>query len=167
MPWAYHYANRPDLSAAQVRSVVFSHFNTGIGGIPGNDDSGAMAALLVFHLLGMYPVPSSTQLLIGSPMVSNFTIHNNFFGTSTTFTVDGFDPTSIVATPPAGSRFYVSNVAINGVVQVSRCWVDFRDVFAQSASVVITVTGDQSTAMDCGTGANALPDSLSTGGFNT
>lgn len=81
--------------------------------------------------------------------------------------MDGFDPTSIVATPPAGSRFYVSNVAINGVVQVSRCWVDFRDVFAQSASVVITVTGDQSTAMDCGTGANALPDSLSTGGFNT
>ena len=33
MPWAYHYANRPDLSALRVRDVVFSNFNTGIGGV--------------------------------------------------------------------------------------------------------------------------------------
>jgi len=33
MPWAYHYANRPDLSARRIRSVVFNNFNTGIGGV--------------------------------------------------------------------------------------------------------------------------------------
>ena len=29
----YHYANRPDLSALRVRSVVNENFNTGIGGV--------------------------------------------------------------------------------------------------------------------------------------
>ncbi|KZP26864.1 glycoside hydrolase family 92 protein [Athelia psychrophila] len=91
MPWAYTYANRPDLSALRVRQVVFENFNTGIGGIPGNDDSGAMAALLTFHLLGLYPVPASRQLLIGSPFVSGYTLSNNYFNTETKFTVVNFD----------------------------------------------------------------------------
>jgi putative alpha-1,2-mannosidase len=33
IPWAYHYAGRPDLSAARVRQVIFDHFGTGIGGV--------------------------------------------------------------------------------------------------------------------------------------
>lgn len=33
MPWAYHYANRPDLSALRVRKVVFENFDTGINGV--------------------------------------------------------------------------------------------------------------------------------------
>lgn len=32
VPWAYHYANRPDLTAQRVREVVYKNFNTGIGG---------------------------------------------------------------------------------------------------------------------------------------
>ncbi|KAH0578989.1 hypothetical protein H2248_003166 [Termitomyces sp. 'cryptogamus'] len=32
IPWVYHYANRPDLSALRVREVVFDNFNTGIRG---------------------------------------------------------------------------------------------------------------------------------------
>jgi putative alpha-1,2-mannosidase len=32
MPWAYHYANRPDLSALRVRDVLYKNFNTGING---------------------------------------------------------------------------------------------------------------------------------------
>jgi len=165
VPWAYHYAGRPDLSAARVRQVAFENFNTGIGGIPGNDDSGAMAALLVFHILGLYPVPSSTQFLIGSPLVSNYTIHNNFFGTSAQVTVEGFDPSSVTASPANGSRYFVQSVAIDGKQQDSRCWIDFQDVFARSTQVIITVTGNQTEAGDCGKGDHAIPDSLSTGGF--
>ena len=33
MPLAYHYANRPDLSALRMRNVVYTDFNTGIGGV--------------------------------------------------------------------------------------------------------------------------------------
>lgn len=33
MPLAYHYANRPDLSALRMRNVVYTNFGTGIGGV--------------------------------------------------------------------------------------------------------------------------------------
>ncbi|KAF9261279.1 hypothetical protein L218DRAFT_1046753 [Marasmius fiardii PR-910] len=166
IPWLYNYANRPDLSALRVRDVVFKNFNTKINGLPGNDDSGAMAALLVFHLIGLYPVPSSQQLLIGSPLLSSFTIHNNLLGTSTKFTVNGFDPTTVVQTPPSGSRVFVKSVSVNGQPAQSICWIPF-DTVVGGGNIVIEVDGDSVAAMErgCGGGARALPDSLETGGF--
>ncbi|KAG6831560.1 hypothetical protein H0H92_009479 [Tricholoma furcatifolium] len=166
MPWVYHYANRPDLSAARVRQIVFENYNTGIGGIPGNDDSGAMAALLVFHLLGLYPVPASTQLLIGSPFVSSFTIHNDFLGTSTEFIVRGFDPATLTSAPPDGSQLFVKSVTVNGKPG-SLCWIDFQDVVG-GGIVVIEADGNATAAASRGCGAavaHPLPDSLETGGF--
>lgn len=184
MAWNYHYANRPDLSAQRVRNVVFENFNTGIGGascpmnirlflliyitfiqLPGNDDSGAMAALLLFHILGMYPVPSSNQLLIGSPLLSQYSLKNDFFNTKTTVRVDGFDPTGVQASPPNSSRILVESVTINGIRSASRCWISFEDLVAKSSEIVIKVTNDLEEAMGCGSGARALPDSLGTGGF--
>ncbi|KAG6916990.1 hypothetical protein DXG01_004334 [Tephrocybe rancida] len=163
IPWVYHYANRPDLSALRVRKVVYDNFNTGIGGLPGNDDSGAMASLLAFHLMGLYPVPASTQLLIGSPFLSSFTIHNNAFGTSTKFTVVGFDSSSLASAPPSGSRLFVKSVTVNGR-QGSLCWIDFQDVVG-GGEVVIEVDGDAVAAAQQGCGAavaHPLPDSLET-----
>ncbi|KAF8193001.1 glycosyl hydrolase family 92-domain-containing protein [Pholiota molesta] len=164
MPWIYHYANRPDLSALRVRQIVYQDFNTGVGGIPGNDDSGAMAALLVFHLLGLYPVPSSRQLLIGTPFVSSYTIHNQLLNTDTTVTVQGFDPTTLVQTPPSGSRIYVQSVTINGVESNTICWIDWDDIVG-GGQIVIEV-GSNPTASGCGSAPNARPDSLASGGFN-
>lgn len=165
MPLAYHYAGRPDLSALRVRSVVFENFNTGIGGIPGNDDSGAMAALLVFHILGLYPVPASRQFLLNSPLVSSFTLRNDFFGTATTFTVSGFDKAGISATPPASARVFVTGVTVRGRVQASVCTLAFEDVIG-GGEVVITVDADADAARERGCGGEGtLPDSLEGGGF--
>ncbi|THU85126.1 hypothetical protein K435DRAFT_764443 [Dendrothele bispora CBS 962.96] len=164
IPWIYHYANRPDLTALRVRDVVFRNFNTGIGGIPGNDDSGAMAALLTFHLLGLYPVSASNQLLIGSPFVSSFSLTNNFLGTTTKFTVNGFDEATVTGTPPNGSRLFVKSVTINGVESPSLCVIDFNDVIG-GGDIVIEVDGDAEAAQTRGCGAGGLPDSLETGGF--
>ncbi|CAK5262259.1 unnamed protein product [Mycena citricolor] len=165
-PWLYHYAGRPDLSALRVRQVVYEDFSTGIGGIPGNDDSGAMAALLVFHLLGLYPVPASKQLLIGSPLLSAYTLRNDFFGTSTSFKVTGFDPASLTASPPADAAVYVKSITINGKASPTLCWINFDDVIG-GGTIEITVSSDASAAAaaGCGKGPNALPDSLETGGF--
>lgn len=188
MPLAFHYGNRPDLSALQVRKVVYTDFGTGVGGvsnkfisntslrchytnilslqIPGNDDSGAMAALLVFHLLGLYPVPSSKQLLINSPLLSSYTLHNGFLNTATHFSVVGFDHAGLAATPPANASLYVTNVTINGSPHESLCWINFDDAIG-GGEIVITVDSDAAAAQarGCGEGANALPDSLVTGGF--
>ncbi|KAF8154600.1 glycosyl hydrolase family 92-domain-containing protein [Crassisporium funariophilum] len=163
IPWAYHYANRPDLTALRVRNIVYKNFNTGIGGIPGNDDSGAMAALLSFHLLGLYPVPSSNQVLLGSPFLSSYTIHNQLFNTNTKITVSNFDTTTLTGTPPTGSRLFVQSVSVNGVAQKSICWIDWNDLVGGGA--IIIEVGAIQAATGCGTDPAARPASLETGGF--
>ncbi|KAI0690299.1 glycosyl hydrolase family 92-domain-containing protein [Cytidiella melzeri] len=165
--YSYNYAARPDLTALRVRKVVFGNFNTGIGGIPGNDDSGAMAALLVFHILGLYPVPASKQLLLGSPLLSSFSLKNDLFGTTTRFTVNNFDARSVQLSPPTdeGIRLYVSQVTVNGRKTESICWLSWDDVVG-GGNIEITVDSDAAAAQKRGCGGS-LPDSLASGGFST
>ncbi|KIP11580.1 glycoside hydrolase family 92 protein [Phlebiopsis gigantea 11061_1 CR5-6] len=161
-PIGYHYAGHPTQSVERVRDVVFSNFDITPAGIPGNDDQGAMATLLSFHLLGLYPVPGSTELLVVSPFTPKYTVHNSFLNVSTTVTTKGFDARSVQQTIPAGAAAYVANVTINGAPLASRCHFDFYDVFKTGGDVVIEVTADKSAVDSCGA---SLPMSLSTGGF--
>ncbi|KAF9010673.1 glycoside hydrolase family 92 protein [Cyathus striatus] len=158
----YHYANQPSKSVDRVREVVFTNFDITPAGLPGNDDQAAMASLLSFHLLGLYPVPSTSQFLILSPFTPKYTIHNSFLNVSTTVTVDGFDPKSVRKTIPKGVAAYVQNVTINGQPS-PRCHFDFYDTFRVGGEIVITVTDDYSAADDC---QGSLPESISTGGFS-
>ncbi|TFY80901.1 hypothetical protein EWM64_g3111 [Hericium alpestre] len=141
-PIGYHYANQPTKSVDRVRDVVFSNFDITPAGIPGNDDQAAMATLLSFHLLGLYPVPSSTELLVLSPFTPKYTVHNSFLNVSTTVITKGFDPKS---------------------TQASRCHFDFYDTFRVGGEIVIEVTADKDAANSCGA---SVPESLSTGGFS-
>jgi hypothetical protein len=121
-----------------------------------------MASLLSFHLLGLYPVPSTTQLLILSPFTPKYTIHNSFLNVSTTVTVNNFSPKSVQRVIPAGVPAYVANVTINGQPSVSRCHFDFYDAFRLGGEIVITLTEDKDAADSCEGG---VPESISTGGF--
>ncbi len=132
--------------------------------LPGNDDSAAMASLLVFHILGLYPVISTTQMLIGSPMVSSFSLRNDVLGTTTKFTVTDFDSTSLASFPPEGSRVYVKSIMINGVQSDSICAISWSDVVG-GGEIVIQVDSDATAAQARGCGG-LLPDSLATGGFS-
>lgn len=58
-PYLYHYIGRPDLSARRVSQIINANFSDRSDGLPGNDDSGAMSAWLVWAMLGKYPVPVS------------------------------------------------------------------------------------------------------------
>ena len=125
-----------------------------------------MAALLTFHILGLYPVVATKQFLIGSPLVSSFTLTNNLFKTTTTVNVIGFDKTSLGATVPSGAAVFVKSITINGKAADSICWVTFEDLTGGN-NITITVDGDAAgaAARGCGSGPNALPASLETGGF--
>lgn len=120
-----------------------------------------MGALLVFHLLGLYPIPSSTHLLLGAPFLSSYTLTNAALGTSTIVRVEGFDAATLTANPPAGSRLFVQRVVVNGVQKAGVCWIEFGEVLG-GGEVVITV-GSEPRADGCGEGG--LPESLGTGGF--
>ena len=74
-PVGYHYANAPASSVDAVRNAVFTNYDISTfcshaqylaarsnpfvylapAGLPGNDDQAAMATLLIWHLLGLYP----------------------------------------------------------------------------------------------------------------
>ncbi|KAG5724268.1 hypothetical protein E4T56_gene15923, partial [Termitomyces sp. T112] len=162
-PIGYHYANHPALSVDRVREVVFKNFDITPAGLPGNDDQAAMASLLAFHLLGLYPVPSTTEFIVLSPFIPKYTIHNSFLNVSTTVTTLNYDAKSVQKTIPSGTAAYVQNVTINGVPSTSRCHFDFYDTFRVGGEIVITLTADKTGADDC---LGDLPASLSTGGFS-
>ena len=109
-------------------------------------------------------MPSTTELLILSPFVPKYTIHNAYLNVSTTVTVANFDPASVAQTIPDGVAAYVESVAINGEELPSRCHLDFYDAFRLGGNITISLTADKAAADNCG---GALPESLSTGGFAT
>lgn len=107
-------------------------------------------------------VPSTSQLLVVSPFLPKYTIHNSYLNVSTTVAVQNFDPLSVQQTIPPGVAAYVKSVTINGQVSPSRCHFDFYDVFRVGGEVVIEVTADKELVDNCGA---SIPESLSTGGF--
>ena len=118
-----------------------------------------MAALLTFHILGLYPVPATRQLLIGSPLVSSYVLKNNLFQTETNVTVQGFDHTSLSATPPTSSRLFVKSITINGTPNESLCWISL-DVSTSGGNT------EGTSARGCGNSTNSLLGSLETGGLS-
>jgi putative alpha-1,2-mannosidase len=178
-PVTYHYANSPTRSVDRVRKLVLNEFNLTTGGIPGNDDGAAMATLLVMHLLGLYPIPSTREFLIVSPFVPSYTLHNTLLG-NVTFKAQDFDPSSLNGDGPlqSNTRAYVKDVTINGKQQTSRCKISFDDIFPAAATAdnaipipqnteIIFAMGTQAEVTNCGPDPSDLPSSLSTGGFST
>ena len=73
-PYLYHWVGRPDLSIERINQIISDNYDDTPNGLPGNDDSGAMSSWLVFNMLGIYPVAGQNLYLVGSPMVSSYTV---------------------------------------------------------------------------------------------
>ena len=69
-PFAYLYAGRHDRVCEIMRAGMKYMFSRGRGGLPGNNDSGALSSLYVFSALGLFPVSGQDLMLIGSPSVN-------------------------------------------------------------------------------------------------
>jgi putative alpha-1,2-mannosidase len=67
VPWAYHYAGRPDRTAEVVQAALTWQFGTGPGGLPGNDDSGGLSSWYVWASLGLFPVAGQNLFLVNAP----------------------------------------------------------------------------------------------------
>jgi putative alpha-1,2-mannosidase len=63
----YLWAGRPDRVADIVTLGLEREFLASRGGLPGNDDSGAMSSWLIFQSLGIYPNAGQDIYLIGTP----------------------------------------------------------------------------------------------------
>ncbi|MEU0092186.1 GH92 family glycosyl hydrolase [Kribbella sp. NPDC006257] len=77
-PWIYNYVGQPYKTQETLRQAMTQLWNTTTGGIPGNDDLGAMSSWFVWTALGLYPdVPSRADLQVGSPLFPRAVIHRD------------------------------------------------------------------------------------------
>jgi putative alpha-1,2-mannosidase len=74
-PYLYNWAGRPDKTAEHVRDIIAKSYRAGPGGLPGNDDSGAMSSWFAFGQLGIFPNAGQDVYLIGSPAYPEATLH--------------------------------------------------------------------------------------------
>ncbi|KAH8104834.1 glycoside hydrolase family 92 protein [Cristinia sonorae] len=160
IPYMFHYANRPGLSIQRSRQVIAQFYNTSINGLPGNDDSGAMGSYVAFYLAGLYPLPATSQILLGSPYFPEISFKNPVLGTTTTIRSKNFkgNPTN-----GTGGNVFVKSVTIDGKPWKSNCFLEW-EAFQKGSTIELELTDDINVT--CGRGAGALPASLSTGGFD-
>jgi len=70
-PFSYIYADRHDRVCEIIRGGMKYMFTTGRGGLPGNNDTGALSSYYVLNALGLFPVAGQDLFLIGSPVVDS------------------------------------------------------------------------------------------------
>ena len=74
--YEYDYAAQPWKTQSMVRRIMNEMYHLLPDGLAGNEDCGQMSAWYIMSALGFYEVcPGSDHYAIGSPIVSNATIH--------------------------------------------------------------------------------------------
>jgi len=134
IPMLYHWAGRPDLSVDRIVDYREKGFFDGRGGLPANDDSGAMSSWLMFQMLGIFPVAGQDLYLIGSPVFpeSKLDLGN---GHTLRIVADGAGT--------QGTNRYVQAATLNGH-PIDRAWLRHGEI-AQGGTLHLTM-GPQPTA---------------------
>jgi len=89
VPWEYDFAGTPYKTQDVVRRIQLQLFTNTPGGLPGNDDAGAMSSWYLFSAIGLYPeIPGVGGFAVGSPLFSQTTIS---LGNGKTLQINGND----------------------------------------------------------------------------
>lgn len=130
----YHYAGRPSLSAQRIHDYIPASFNSTLGGLPGNDDSGAMGAFLLFSTLGLFPVAGQDVYLIIPPFFEEVSIKSPATGETATIRCVDFDP--------AYEDLFVQGVTVNGK-EWTRSWIG-HEFFTKGWTMEVTLGKEES-----------------------
>ncbi|MCE7058761.1 GH92 family glycosyl hydrolase [Dyadobacter sp. CY343] len=102
--YLYAFAGQPWKTQQWTRKIIRDEYDTGMGGLSGNEDGGQMSAWLAFSMMGFYPVtPGIEQYVIGSPVFEEITIR----GTKGS-------KFSIVANGVSDNAPYIQSATLNG-----------------------------------------------------
>ncbi|MDR3607186.1 MAG: GH92 family glycosyl hydrolase [Oligoflexia bacterium] len=67
-PWTYDWTPAPYRTQEVLHRILTQEFNIGPGGLPGNDDLGALSAWYVWASLGLYPsIPGVAGFAVSTP----------------------------------------------------------------------------------------------------
>ncbi|KAL2876921.1 hypothetical protein SGCOL_007749 [Colletotrichum sp. CLE4] len=144
--YLYHYAGRPGLSAERIHKYIPSAFNSSRGGLPGNDDSGAMGAFLAFSVMGLFPVAGQNVYLITPPFFEEVSVKSPVTGKNATIKCVGFDA--------AYKNIYVQSAKLDGEAY-NKSWIG-HELFSQGKTLELTL-GDKES--DWGKSKEARPPS--------
>lgn len=152
--YQFHYGGRPGLSSYYRHVYIPNQFNDSVNGIPGNDDSGAMGSFAALTMMGLWPMSGQDVYLITPPFFREVNVTNALTGAvATVRNVEGFDG-------GAYENIYVQGATLNGEVY-EKSWLTHE--FFRDGGVLELSLGANESAW--GTADEALPPSLSTGGF--
>jgi predicted alpha-1,2-mannosidase len=115
-PLLYDYAGRPDKTAEAVVRLRTTHYNDTRSGLPGNDDSGAMSSLFVFHCLGFFPNAGQDVYLIGSPAFERAVVR-----------MENGREVVIIAHGVSRENIYIQSAKLNGQ-PLDRAWFRHREI---------------------------------------
>ncbi len=102
-PWIYDFAGAPAKTQQVVRRIQDELFTSLPGGLPGNDDAGALSSWYVFSALGIYPeIPGVPGFVVGSPMFTKATIQR-----------DNGQVIQIIGEGASPENFYVQKLTVN------------------------------------------------------
>ncbi|EJD51198.1 alpha-1,2-mannosidase, putative subfamily [Auricularia subglabra TFB-10046 SS5] len=146
----YNYAGRPDKTADRVLSVLAANYSTAIGGLPGNDDSGAMGGFAVFSSFGFYPIAGTSVYVISTPLFREITFPSSLPGRRAMIKTVGFDG--------ATRNKYVQSAKLNGR-PFTRNWFRHDEFFGVGATLELELGPRPSK---WGTRQEDLPPSIST-----
>jgi predicted alpha-1,2-mannosidase len=144
-PLLYDYAGRPDKTATAVVHLRTTHYNDTRSGLPGNDDSGAMSSLFVFHCLGFFPNAGQDVYLIGSPAFERAVVR-----------MENGREVVIVAHGVSRENIYIQSAMLNGR-PLDRAW--FRHAEIRQGATFEFEMGPKPSAW----GTSAPPPSASDG----
>ena len=115
-PNLYHWIGRPDLSSARIKQIVQANYNSTRGGLPGNDDSGAMSSWLAFHMMGLYPNAGQSYYLINAPLIKQAVLHQT----------NGKD-FKITAKNLSDANQFIQAAFLNGK-PFNQSWIEHQDI---------------------------------------
>ena len=75
VPWLYHFAGRPDLSAQRVCHYLDSHYLPGRKGLIDNEDMGSQSSFALGALSGVYPLMGTDLYLLLPPVMDEVRWH--------------------------------------------------------------------------------------------
>ncbi|MDP4211768.1 MAG: GH92 family glycosyl hydrolase [Bacteroidota bacterium] len=117
--YLFNFSGQPWKTQQWARSITEGSYSADAGGIPGNDDLGALSSWFVFSAMGFYPVtPGTAQYQIGSPLFEKTTIH-----------LSNGKQFNIIANHVSRENRYIQSATLNGS-PFSKSWITHTDILS-------------------------------------
>ncbi len=117
--YLFDFSGQPWKTQLWSRKIVEGSYSVDPGGLPGNDDLGALSSWYVFSAMGFYPVtPGVAQYEIGSPVFEETVIH-----------LSNGKQFVIKANHVSKENKYIQSSSINGV-PLNRPWITQEEILS-------------------------------------